>query len=262
MPFELGGVSLLGNPWLDLGLLLLVGFVTGIINTMAGGGGFLILPVLVGMGLPVNVANGSVRVSVLTQNIGAVATFHNEGVRAYRPSWQLGPAMIVGALAGAYLATKIDNDIFKPLVGVVLLAWALILLIKPERFLRPPDQAREPNWLTQMLALLTGFYGGFLQAGVGFPLIALLTGHLGYDLVKANSIKVTLVLAYTIFTLPLFIGANQIAWAPALVLALTTMLGAWVGARWQLQKGAEVVRWFVLAMVTISGALMLASLFR
>jgi hypothetical protein len=133
------------------------------------------------------------------------------------------------------------------------------LLVKPDRFLRPPDHERPPSASTHVLCGLIGLYGGFLQAGVGFPLIALLSGHLGYDLVRANSSKVALTLAFTLVALPVFVLADQIAWTPALVLAATTMLGAWAGVRWQLDKGNEVVRWFVLITVAVSGVAMLVS---
>lgn len=259
--FELGGVSLLGDPWLDLGLLLLAGFVAGVINVMAGGGSFILLPILVGLGLPANVANGTMRVGVITQSVAAVATFRRKGVHTGKLSVRLAPAMLIGALLGSWLATQIDDASFKPVVGGVLVAWAIILLIKPDRFLRPPDHEREPGPGTHVLCGLIGIYGGFLQAGVGFPLLALLTGHLGYDLVRANSSKVMLTLAFTLIALPVFVYADQIAWTPALVLAGATMLGAWVGTRWQLDKGNDLVRWFVIVTVAVSGAAMLVSTF-
>ncbi|MFV8749525.1 sulfite exporter TauE/SafE family protein [Nannocystaceae bacterium ST9] len=259
--FELGGVSLLGDPWLDLAVLLLAGFAAGLINVMAGGGGFLLLPVLVGLGLPANVANGTMRVGVITQSATAIATFRSKGVDTRELSMKIGPVMVLGSLIGSWAATRIDNALFEPVVGVVLLAWAIVLLIKPERFLRPPDHEREPTMLSQGLSLLVGFYGGFLQAGVGFPLLALLSGHLGYDLVRANSSKVTLTLAFTLIALPAFVLADQIAWTPALVLALTTTLGAWAGVRWQLDKGNAIVRWFVVVTVAVSGVAMLIKTF-
>lgn len=255
--FELGGVSLLGNPWLDLALVLLVGVLAGVINTMAGGGSFLVLPVLIGLGLPAGVANGTSRVAVLSQSVAGLATFHRRGVRAHGLSARLAAPMVAGALLGAWLATLLDDRLFRPLIGGVLLAWAVLLLVKPDRFLRPPDAAREPDLGSYLFGVAVGVYGGFLQAGVGFPLIALLTGYLGYDLVRANSVKVSLVLAYTLVALPVFVLAGQVAWAPAIVLALGTVAGAWLGARWQLEKGSAVVRWFVLVMVVASGLAML-----
>lgn len=259
--FELGGVSLLGDPWLDGLLLLVVGVVAGVINVMAGGGSFLLLPVLVGLGLPANVANGTTRLGVITQSAASIATFRRKGVDTFALSRSLAPAMLVGALLGSGLATQISAAAFEPIVGVVLIAWAIVLLIKPDRFLHPPAHERPPSTTTHLLGVLVGFYGGFLQAGVGFPLIALLSGHLGYDLVRANSSKVTLTLAFTLVSLPVFVLADQVAWLPALVVALGTMVGAWIGTRWQLDKGNALVRYFVLVMVAISGVAMLVSTF-
>jgi len=260
-PPWLGGLSLLGEPWLDLALLLAAGVVAGIVNAMAGGGSFLSIPILIGLGLPAGTANGTIRVAVLAQNITLVGTFHKNGVRAHELSLRLAPAIIAGALLGSWLATRLDDQLFRPLIGAILVLWAVILVVKPDRFLHPPDEERPPRPITYALALLIGIYGGFLQAGVGFPLLALLSGHLGYDLVRANSVKASLVLAYTCLTLPVFALAGQIAWTPALVLATGTMIGAWLGARWQLDKGTAVVRWFVLVTVAIAGALMLRSAF-
>ena len=257
----LGGLSLLGNPWLDLGLLLLAGAAAGVVNTMAGGGGFLMLPVLVGLGLPATTANGTMRVAVLAQCATAVATFHRREIRPYKVAAKLAPAMVVGALLGSWLATRIDDQLFRPLVGALLLAWAVLLLFKPDRFLNPPEQPRAPGLLTQLSAVLVGVYGGFLQAGVGFPLIALLSGHLGHELVRANAIKVGVVLAFTSVALVVFALAGQVAWVPAAVLTAGTVAGAWLGARWQIDKGAQVVRYFVLVTVAVAGAAMLRSAF-
>src|SRR5689334_10271766 len=174
---HLGGMSLLGNPWLDLALLLVAGVAAGIINTLAGGGSFLTLPVLIGLGLPPGVANGTTRVSVLAQNAVSTLTFHQNGVRGYGITARLLGPVLIGAVIGSWLATQIDDAMFRPVIGVVLLLWAVYLAVKPDRFLHPPEQEREPNWLSYFFSVLIGLYGGFLQAGVGFPLIALLSGQ-------------------------------------------------------------------------------------
>lgn len=257
---EFGGLSLLGSPWLGLACLFVAGVAAGVINSMAGGGSFLTIPLLIGLGLPAGAANGTIRVSILSQNATLAATFHANGVRAHRLTLRLALPVLVGALAGSWLATQLDDGVFRPLIGGVLVLWAIVLVVKPDRFLHPPDEEREPTALTYLLTGLVGLYGGFLQAGVGFPLIAMLSGHLGYDLVRTNAVKASLIFVYTCVALPMFALHGQIAWIPALVLAGGTMIGAWLGARWQLEKGAAVVRWFVLAAVGVSGLAMLTSL--
>jgi uncharacterized membrane protein YfcA len=258
---HLGGLSLLGNPWLDLALLVLAGVAAGVINTLAGGGSFLTLPILIGLGLPAGVANGTTRVSVLAQNAVSTLTFHQNGVRGHDVTARLLGPVLIGAALGSWLATQIDDQMFRPVIGVVLLIWAVYLVVKPDRFLHPPEREREPNWLSYVLSLFIGLYGGFLQAGVGFPLIALLSGQLGYDLVRTNAIKAGLICAYTGVVLLIFAGYGQVAWTPAFVLAGATMLGGWLGARWQIAAGSKLVHVAVLVMVAISGVAMLASLF-
>lgn len=257
---ELGGLSLIGNPWLDVLLILVVGVIAGTINALAGGGTFLVLPMLIALGLPANTANGTIRVAVLAQTSVATATFHSEGVREYATTRKLILPVLVGTAIGSFFATRLDNAMFRPVIGVALLIWAVILLVKPDRFLHPPDEAKDPNGWTYFFAGLIGLYGGFLQAGVGFPILALLSGQLGYDLVRSNSIKVSMICVYTLIALPMFAFAGQVAWVPAAVLASGTMLGAWLGARWQIEKGSEMVRWAVLVMVAVGGVLMLRPL--
>ena len=257
---DFGGLSLLGSPWLGLLCLFAAGVAAGVVNSMAGGGSFLTIPILIGLGLPAGAANGTIRVSILSQNATLAATFHNNGVRAHRLTLRLAAPIVIGALVGSWLATQLDDGVFRSLIGAVLVLWAIILVFKPDRFLHPPDEEREPSGLTYLLTGLVGLYGGFLQAGVGFPLIAMLSAHLGYDLVRTNAVKASLIFIYTCVALPMFALHGQIAWIPALVLAGGTMLGAWLGARWQLEKGAEVVRWFVLIAVAVSGVSMLSSL--
>jgi uncharacterized membrane protein YfcA len=245
--------GLLG-PWV---LLAVIGLVASVINTMAGGGGLLVLPVLIALGVPPSVANGTTRLGVLAQNITSVAAFKRGGFGDPKLVLLLAPAMIAGAIVGAFAATRLPDDVLRPLFGVVLLAWAIVLVLRPGRFLHHPPEPRAPGWGSQVAAIGIGLYGGFLQGGVGFPLLALLVTALGHEPVRANAIKVALVLAFTLVSLPMFAAANQVAWPEAISLAVGSAVGGWLGATWQVKRGAGLVRWFVVAAVAISGTAML-----
>lgn len=244
--------------WVGLSVLGVVGAVAAIINTMAGGGSLLILPVLVALGIPTSVANGTIRVGVLAQSAASVWTFHRQGIRELRLVATLAPATVAGAAAGTWAATRVPDEVLRPLFGVVLTGWAFFLLVKPGAFTRPGAERRPITAVTHVLALVVGAYGGMLQAGVGFPLLALLVVHLGADAVRANAAKLGLTLAYTCVSLPIFAQAGQVAWVEGAVLAAGSMLGAWIGSRWQVRAGANLVRWFLVVTVTISGILMVA----
>jgi uncharacterized protein len=241
-----------------LGLLALVGLVAGVINTMAGGGGLLVLPMLMSLGLSAGAANGTMRIGVIVQNTTSLLAFQRKREGDLRLVMRLLPTMVVGSIAGAWLATRLAEDLLRPIFGGVLVVWAIALVVRPGRFLEVPTEPRAPGLGSQIASLAIGLYGGFLQAGVGFPLLALLISGLGHPPVRANAIKVALVLGFTLVALPLFAAAGQLVWREAVVLAVGSLVGGWIGAAWQLREGgAKVVQWFVVAAVAISGAMML-----
>ena len=228
-----------------------------VVNTMAGGGSMLVVPLMLAVGLPPGVANGTLRVGVLVQNISAVATFHRRGERPYALVAKLALPVVLGAGAGTYVATRLDDAMLLPIIGALLGLWAVVLLFRPSRFLEPKGEPRDPGLGTLAAAVGVGFYGGFLQVAVGFPLLALLTLGTGLTAVRANATKVSLVLIYTVVSLPIFAAAGQVAWAEGAALAGGAMVGGWLGARWQLRAGAGVVRWFVVVTAAVSGGTML-----
>jgi hypothetical protein len=252
-----GAAEMLSDPRIGLSVLGVAGVLTGLVNALAGGGTFLSLAVLMALGLPASAANGTTRLGVAVQTLASAATFHRRGVREHAAALRLLPAMGVGAVAGAFAATRLDDALLRPVFGAVFLAWAVLLLVRPGSFLDAPPVPRRVGPKTILLAVGVGVYGGFLQAGVGFPLLALLVMQLGYDPVRANAIKAILVGISTVAALVVFAGAGQVAWAEAAVLAAGSLLGGWLGAHWQIEFGARVVRWFVLGMVAVSGAAML-----
>lgn len=245
-------------PWAGLGVLALAAMVAGIVNSMAGGGSLLTLPALMALGLPAGVANGTNRVGVLVQGIGSALTFHRRGVRPYGAFWRLLPPMLVGAIAGTALATRLSDEWLRVIFGVMLAGWAVLLVFRPSRFLKPEGPPRVAGPGALGLALLVGIYGGFLQAGVGFPTLALLVLVLGHEAVEANAIKVVLILAYTTISLGIFAWAGQVAWREGVALGAGGLLGGWLGTHLQMKAGAALVRWVVVFAVAASGIAMLA----
>ncbi|MCX4247102.1 sulfite exporter TauE/SafE family protein [Paraliomyxa miuraensis] len=244
-------------PWVGLGALVVAGAIASVINSMAGGGSLLTLPMLMAVGLPAGLANGTNRVGVVVQGLAAVITFHRRGVRDYGLVARLLPAMMLGAAGGSWLATRLGDDLLRVVFGVMLAGWAVFLVLRPGGFLNVPEQPRKVGPLALVLSVLIGVYGGFLQAGVGFPLLALLVPYLGYPAVRANAIKVALVLGFSLVSLPVFVLAGQVQWREGLALAAGGMVGGWLGARLQLRAGATLVRWVVVVAVAVSGVAML-----
>lgn len=243
--------------WVALVALGVAGIVSGMVNTIAGGGSLLTLPILMALGLPPSVANGTIRVGIVVQNLSSAITFHRRGFREYALFGRLVIPVVLGAAVGTGLATQLADDSLRIVFGVALAGWAVLLILRPGRFVEPPKEPRPAGWLALVLGALVGLYGGFLQAGVGFPMLALLVLYLGYGAVEANGVKVILVLAYTMVSLPMFALAGQVAWREGAALAVGAMVGGWLGTRLQIRGGAKFVRWVVVVMVAVSGVVML-----
>jgi uncharacterized membrane protein YfcA len=233
-------------------LLLGGGLAAGVINTMAGGGSALTVPLLVLAGVPGNQANGSNRVGVLAASGAAVASFRKEGVDGLKGAGPvLGPA-VVGSLIGAFGISQVADETFETIFGYLLIPIIILTIFKPKP---APDSDPWSVPVTAGVFLLIGLYGGAFQAGVGLVMLAALT-RADFDLVTANSVKVLVNLVVTMFALPVFILQSNVVWAPALVLALGFMGGGWFGAKLAVKGGEKLVRIFMIgAALYLAGRL-------
>ncbi len=245
--------------WFSFLLILLAGFAAGVINTIAGSGSLITLPLLIFLGLPANVANGTNRVAILLQNVVGSASYRQQGVLDTKGALWLGIPAALGAILGAQIAVDLNEAILERSIGIILVIMLFVVLFRPQRWLQGTLDRLEtrPGLLHLLLFFLIGVYGGFIQAGVGIFLLAGLVLGVGYDLVRANAVKLFIVLFFTIFALVVFIKNDQVDWVIGLVLAIGNMIGAWLAARLAVDKGAIWVRRFLIAVIAVSAAYML-----
>ena len=240
-------------------LLIIAGFVAGFVNTLAGSGSAVTLPALIFLGLPAGVANGTNRVAILLQNVAAVASFRRDRVLDTRGSLWLALPAVLGSLIGAQISLGLDEELLRRVVGAVMLVMLLVILLRPERWLQ--GTLRQMNGRPALKHLLLffaiGMYGGFIQVGVGIFLLVGLVLGLGYDLVRANAVKVAVVLALTLVALAVFVANARVVWREGIVLAIGSTAGAWVGARFAVEGGAVWVRRLLIAILLFSAAQLL-----
>lgn len=233
-------------------LLSGTGLLAGFINVLAAGGSFLTLPALMLFGIPADIANATNRVGVLLQCV--------EGIRGFRRLGQLPTAAIVptlvpcisGALLGSLLASYLPTSVLEPVILATLISMAAIMVLRPE-FVQPPAGTpplspwRSPGGFFGLFA--AGVYGGFIQAGVGFLLLAALCGGLRYDLVRGNALKIAATGVFTIVALAVFIARGQVLWIPGLLLAAGSVVGTRLAVRFAVSVPQRVLRWFLLLTV-------------
>jgi len=239
----------------DAALLALGGLAAGAINTLAGGGSLLTVPLLGITGLPLPIANGTNRVGVLLGSATATWRLAAEGAPGLREAAPLLIPTALGALLGARLVVELPAEWFERIFGVVMLA----LLVPTLRSSQPPpaSAAAAPRAPLSPVARFAAFaaigiYGGAFQAGVGILLISVLSLS-GVDLIRSTQIKTALNTCFTLLTLPVFYLAGQIAWAPALVLGA----GFALGARLTVRGGARLIRpVLAVAVVALAGRML------
>lgn len=243
-------------------LLILLGICSGFINMFAGGGSMLVVPFLIFLGLPANVANATNRVAILLQNLVSTATFRQRKVLDFRTDYKLLIPTTLGSIAGAFTAVDIHEDILQKVIGGLLVILFFMILLDPNTWVKAnADKAKAKNPVIRFLIFFgIGFYGGFIQIGVGFFMLAGLVLGCGFDLLKANALKIVLILIYTVIALVIFMGYGLIDWRTGLILSCGNMLGAWIGTRLSVKWGAKYIR-YILLLALIVVALKLFGLF-
>lgn len=232
---------------LNILLLFGVGILAGVINTLAGGGSLLTLPALIFLGLPPNLANGTNRIGILFNSIFAIRGFKSKGVRIEKYSIWLGLAAFPGALWGSMAAVRIEGELFnKILAGVIVMVVAYMVFGPKGRDLQREKTDRKTRIKGIFVFFLIGFYGGFIQAGIGYLIMASLTFINHFSLLKTNVAKMVIVLIYTLASISVFVYEDLINWELGLALAFGSSLGSYLTSRWSVNKGDKWVRYFVM----------------
>lgn len=236
-----------------------VGFLCGFINTLAGSGSLLSLPLLMFLGLPANVANGTNRIAILMQNVVGVGSFYQQKVLNVKLGLRLGIPAVIGSFIGARIAVDLDDEIMAKIIGIIMFIMLIPIFLKPKQWLKGKEEELIPkNYIIQVVIFFfIGIYGGFIQAGVGIFLLTGLVLNVGLDLVKANAIKVFIVLLYTPIALAVFIFNGQVNYLYGFVLAIGNMGGAFIASRVAVSWGAKFVRWFLIVVIIFAATKLL-----
>jgi len=238
-------------------ILVAGGFVAGTINTLAGGASSITVPLLVLVGLPGTVANGTNRIGIFVQSVWAALRFRAAGFSGFAHSAPILLPTCAGATLGAWWVSTLADRTFEQLFGIVMVLlllpmlagqrWSIGSTDAPQRF-RPAIEV--------VLFFAIGVFGGAFQAGVGLLLLAALNA-MGHDLVRANSIKVVVNAVLTAVAVPIFIWRDQVAWLPALFLTIGFIAGSTLGVRLAVHRGERVIRPAVAVAIALLAGRML-----
>ena len=244
-------------------IAIIGGVFAGFINTLAGNGSTITLTIFTEiLGLPGNAANATNRIGIFTQCIAGVAAFHKNDRMKLERSWPYILITTVGSLGGIALALMVSNEQFRIVFRYLMVVMFLMIVFKPERWLRNTDPSSKPNWWIALPAFLAiGFYGGFIQMGMGLFFLAAMVLGARFSLTDSNAAKLFVVAVYTGIAILVFAARGMIDWKMGAIVAVGQSFGGWFTAAYAAKSPkANKVAYWVLVVVVIFGILSLFDL--
>lgn len=235
-------------------LIFAAGIVAGFVNTVGGGGSLISLPALIFLGLPSAVANGTNRVALMVQSLVAIGYFRQKGFFYPKLSAILGVPAVLGSIVGAKFAISLSDDLFNKILAVVMLVVLVLIVWRPEKYFMKEEKESLSTPRLAAAAIVffgVGFYGGFIQAGVGFIIIAALALITGMSLIKINSLKVSVTAIYMLSSLLVFVWSGKVDWLLGGVLAVGNAIGAYLGSAFTVNYGDKWIRVFLVVTVVL-----------
>jgi len=235
-------------------VIIIAGIFVGFINTLSGGGSVISLSLLIILGLPANIANGTNRISIFFQTLSSVGSFTRQKMfDNLRPVWLAIPATI-GSVLGAYLAVDVSEKVIEVAMAVAMVIMVFFLFYKPDKWLKEKSSllSKPLKWWQFLIFFAVGFYGGFIQVGVGYFLLIALAVGIGYDLVKANAVKNLIVFFYAIFALLVFIIDGKVNYLYGVILSVGSIIGALIASYLAVKKGAGFIRVVIVLSVILT----------
>ena len=239
-------------PW-EYPFLVLLGFVVSIINTMAGGGSIITLPILIFLGLPSNVANGTNRIGLMMTAFSANMGFKSKGISTFPFSAYTGMFALIGSVIGAHIAVEINDETFNKILSIIMILVITIIVFKP-RIINKNLSVRLTGKhlkISCIVFFFIGLYGGFINAGIGFVIMLFLHYYNRLNLIRVNATKVVIVLVYTIGAFLTFFFNGLVDLPYGLCLGLGTLIGGWNASRFSVEKGEGVIKIFLVISALI-----------
>ena len=239
--------------WQILGIVFIAGFVAGFINTFAGSGTAINYFLFAVLGIPLNMANGTVRMGVIMQSLANSIQFYRKGKLDIAKGFFISLPVTLGSILGAEIAININIIIFEKVIGLVLVCMLFLLFYNPDRWIKGKQggSTRKVSWWHLLLYFIIGIYGGFIHIGVGIFLMVAFVWISGYDLMKAAALKMLVVLIYTPFVFAVFVINDQIEYVIGLITGIGNLLGGMWAARLAFKWGAGFIRWSLVVFLAV-----------
>lgn len=234
-------------------LLIISGLLVGIVNTVAGSGTVITYSLFMMLGLPASMANGTVRIGVIMQTLASSVTFYKKGKLPLKKGIILSIPILIGTALGAFIAVQINIEVFEKILGVMFLVLLVLLFYNPEKWVKEQVEKTSANikFIHIILFFAMGVYGGFIHIGVGLFLLMSLVSLMGYDLLKANALKVFIVFMYSPAAFIIFLVNGKVYLLYGLISAIGNVIGGIVASHIAVKKGAKFISKFLAVVLFV-----------
>lgn len=241
----------------QLPLLFLAAFAAGFVDSIAGGGGLITVPVLMSLGLPTPLALGTNKLQATFGSGSATWHYTRAGLVQWRACLRGFALTVVGAAIGTLLVQRLDDHLLRRLIPWLLLAVALLMILRPQLGEKDLHPRLKLLPFEVIFGLGLGFFDGFFGPGTGtFWTMAFVLG-LGFNLTRATAHTKVMNFASNLTSLTVFLLHGQVLFLPGLVMGGAQLLGARIGAGMVIRRGTRLVRPIFLTAVCALSAWLL-----
>lgn len=232
-------------------LLLVAGLGLGFANALASSGSALSLPILLGLGLQPELANGTNRVAVLVGALAAVTSFSKARLVRWPVVAPLMAAAAIGALIGAWISEVLSPSRMHLAIVAAECVALVMLLIRPSRWVNATGDNPRVGPLQLVLVFVIGIWTGFIVLDGGTYLLLLLVFSVGFNVLGANAAKSAIMATIAAVTLPVLAIGHHVDWEAAGVMSVGSLAGGLLAARVAMIPGAAqwVYRLIVLILI-------------
>lgn len=224
------------------------GTAAGAINALAGGGSLVTFPTLLALGYPPVLANVTNTVAAFPGYVGGAWGYRAELRGQRRRILVLGIVTAVGALIGSALLLTGSDDTFRAVVPWLILLSTLLMAVQPaiSRLIAQPDGPERLTWAS-IGELGVGVYGGYFNAGLGIMMLGVMGMTLNDGIQRLNALKSVMSAIASVVSLVFFVAFATVAWPAAIIMAISGLVGGWIGARVGRRIPPTPLRWSIVA---------------
>lgn len=232
-------------------LLFATAIAAGFIDSIAGGGGLLAMPVLLWIGLPPLTALGTNKLQGTVGTLTASLNYLKSGLLRPRQITSAVTAAFLGSALGTWSVQQVDSQLLAMLIPTMLMLSAVYFLVSP----RVTDEDAQPRLSMPVfagsIAFAIGFYDGFFGPGTGSFFVIALVMLLGYGLTRATAATKLLNFSSNLASLLFFAYAGSVDWRIGLLMAGGQLVGSYAGSHLGIRHGARLIKPLLVSVSVI-----------